>query len=452
VIGLGIFIGALALIGIYPRAKAAPAKSTRLISPEELSHQMVSLIANTSNESSEVKTFVSSESDLIPSSSVDSLPLPDIPESFCVPMNTQRENVKVLQVLSPDEIVVELNGAPVTVGYIGVDTSTLKDHVYTQATETNRTLEGQHVTLVQDETESTPDGVHPRYVFIGNTFVNYQLLAWGLGTPVNNPPDDSCAGFFLVAQMDAQDHRVGVWAPPLPSEWREWPVIPEITDFSLLIYSTGLAVGNDPHSFSVIGDCQSLPDRFLGRVDWGSYKLPDGYAYLEPTIEWFSGDYSRNFITVRDSATVATMFSPLWADSDRCKSHETPLDCEFRLNNPSIVLISLGTNWRDRSVEEFERFLREIVQFSLDQNVLPVIATKADATTSDYPLNHAMARVAYDFDIPLWNFWSAVQYMPYQGMDPGDTRGIHILSSAYPLKRITALQVLNEIISSVESD
>lgn len=449
--GLIIVIGAFSLIGIYPKVKAAPAIGKNIVSSANPSQLVLSSFPNTPEEVGEAMTFINAEIDDITPSDIENLPLPDVPEAFCVPKDSHREYGKVLQVLSPDSILVELNGEQITVSYIGIDTSTLEDHIYAQAFDTNLTLEDQNVILVQDVTYATPDESHPRYVFIGNTFINYQLIAWGLGTTVNNPPDNSCAGFFLVAQTEAQDQRVGAWAPPLPEKWREWPVVPDISDFSQLVYTTGLAVGNDPHAFSVIGDCQSLPNRFLARVDWDSYTLPTGYEYLQSTVDWFAGEYSRDYVTVRDSATVATMFSPLWADSDRCGSDETPLECEFRLNNPSVVLISLGTNWQDRSVEEFERYLKDIVEFSLNQNVLPIIATKADAKASDYPLNHAMARVAYEYDIPLWNFWSTVQFMPYQGMDPEDVRGIHILSSAYPLKRITALQVLNEVLTSVEN-
>jgi hypothetical protein len=448
---LVIVIGAFALVGIYPRVKAASAYNQEIISSTDSSYLVFSSIPDTPEEVDEAMTFVNTETEEIPASDIENIPLPDIPEAYCVPKDSQREYGKVLQVLSADRILVELNEEQITVSYIGLDTSTLEDNIYSQALDTNRTLEGQYIILVQDITESTPDGSHPRYVFIGNTFVNYQLITWGLGTAVNSSPDDACVGFFLVAQEKAQDQRAGVWAPPLPEKWREWPVVPEISDYSQLVYTTGLVLGNDPRAFSVIGDCQSLPNRFLARVDWDSYTLPPGYEYLQSTIDWFAGEFSRDFVTVRDSATVATMFSPLWADPDRCKSNETPLECEFRLNNPSVVLISLGTNWQTRSVEEFEGYLRDIVEFSLNHNVLPIIATKADATTSDYPLNHAMARVAYKFDIPLWNFWSAVQYLPYHGMDPEDIRGIHILSSAYPIKRITALQVLREVLNSVEN-
>jgi endonuclease YncB( thermonuclease family) len=448
-LGLVLVLGSFTLVSIYKDENAAPAAFEEIVIAPDTSNQVHPLVYK-AGAIDENLTFDSEDNLTSFSPETENVPLPDVPETFCVPNDTNREIGEVIQVITPDVIIVDLAGEQVRVNYIGLDTSTLETDVYAQALETNRTLEGQYVILVQDVTDSTPDGNHPRYVFIGDTFVNYQLLDWGLGIPVNSPPDDSCIGFFLVAQTNAQDQKVGAWAPPLPEEWKEWRVIPEINDHAQLVYLTGLANGNNSRSFSVIGDCQSLPWRFLGRVDWDSYKLPEGYTYLQPTIDWFAGDYSRDFVSVRDNATVATMFSALWADPNQCKSTETPLECEFRLNNPSIVLISLGTNWGNRSPEEFEHYLREIVQFSLDRNVLPIIATKADATASDYPLNYAMARVAYDYDIPLWNFWGVVQYMPFQGMDPEDDRGIHILSGAYPYKRITAIQVLHEVRTTIE--
>lgn len=450
---LSVVVIASALVAFYRNMSAVPMVNEETVSDSEVSAPVYTFI-----QSQPVKKTnhvvgldgVNGQASLN-SSATDLVGVPEIPEAYCVPRDTQRDVAEVIQVLAPDIILVQINEEQIPVRYIGLDVSALSEEVRLQIMETNQTLEGETIVLVQDEIDVDPDGILPRYVFIGNTFVNYQLVEWGLGTVLNDSQDNDCFGFLLAAQENAQAQRVGVWARPLPEDWRDWPVVPEISEYSQMVYAAGLGAGNDPYSFSIIGDCQSLSWRFLGRVDWASYSLPEGYGYLQSAVNQFGGDFSRNFITVRDSATVATMFSVLWADPALCGASENPLECEFRLNKPSIVIISLGTNWKSKNVEEFEYYLRKIVQFSLERNVLPIIATKVDATASDFPLNKIMAQVAYDFDIPLWNFWAGVQYMPFGGMDPDDPWGIHILNSAFPVKRITALQALHAVLTAAES-
>ena len=47
--------------------------------------------------------------------------------------------------------------------------------------------------------------------------------------------------------------------------WKELPVIPETIDASLQrVYERGIALGNDPHAFSIFGDCQARPGDFFG--------------------------------------------------------------------------------------------------------------------------------------------------------------------------------------------
>jgi hypothetical protein len=42
-------------------------------------------------------------------------------------------------------------------------------------------------------------------------------------------------------------------------------VIPDVIDPSLQrVYVRGLSLGNDPHAFSIFGDCQARPGDFFG--------------------------------------------------------------------------------------------------------------------------------------------------------------------------------------------
>jgi len=49
-----------------------------------------------------------------------------------------------------------------------------------------------------------------------------------------------------------------------PADWEHWPVIPIVPERARQIYLIGQRLGNDPHAFSVFGDCQSEPKVFMG--------------------------------------------------------------------------------------------------------------------------------------------------------------------------------------------
>lgn len=231
-------------------------------------------------------------------------------------------------------------------------------------------------------------------------------------------------------------------------EWQQWPVVPQISPFAREVFQAGIEAGHDPRHFSILGDCQAPEWKLFGQLDWSSYRLPEEEVYLQPTVNYYRGQWERRTMTIIDGNTVATLFSVYWADEDFCQPGETPIDCEFRINNPNLVVLMLGTNWKS-SPEEFEKPLRFAVEYVLDRDILPVLVTKADSHGEDWPLNTAIAQVANDYDIPLWNFWAAVQEMPNHGMDANDKLGIHILPQAYSIKRITGLKTLDAVLQAV---
>src|SRR5690606_10340541 len=75
-----------------------------------------------------------------------------------------------------------------------------------------------------------------------------------------------------------------------PADWREYPVVPEITETAIQIYLRGIANGNDPQRFSKIGDCQNITTYFLAPYeDPRFFALGEEYAYLQETIDWYYG-------------------------------------------------------------------------------------------------------------------------------------------------------------------
>jgi len=72
-----------------------------------------------------------------------------------------------------------------------------------------------------------------------------------------------------------------------------------------------------------------------------------------------------------------------------------------------------------------------------------ILATKADNAEGDHSLNYTTAKLAYEFDLPLWNFWRAAQDLPNQGMDSYRDDGFYISYEAWTERRFTALRTLD---------
>lgn len=241
-------------------------------------------------------------------------------------------------------------------------------------------------------------------------------------------------------------------ATPIP--WQELGVIPTVSDTARAIYQRGLEMGNNPHAFSKIGDCESTPTWFLGDFDRHPprYRLGE-YANLQEAIDYFAGSFIRTSAAAGRGWNAASVLTPLWADPAQCHPGETPLDCELRLHRPSLAFVMLGTNdhWHR---DAFEDSLRRILERLIEQGVVPILATKASNLEGDGSLNATIARLALDYDLPLWNFWLAVQDLPAHGLLED---GAHItwnynhfddpraLRAGWPVRNLTALQALDAV-------
>jgi hypothetical protein len=231
----------------------------------------------------------------------------------------------------------------------------------------------------------------------------------------------------------------------LPEDWQNWPIIPEVTHTAREIYQQGIAMGNNPHAFSKVGDCQNVKQSFLGFFDHpGKYEGLTGIEPLADTIENFKGYFDRDGQSTQYGFNAAAVLSPLWADPDICLPDETPLECELRITRPSFVLISLEFWFEGRTADVYERYMRQIIEYTISQGVVPILATKADNIEKDHSLNLATAQLAYEYDIPLWNWWAAAQPLGDHGIDK-DRDGFHITVQAWNIRSKTFLQTLDHL-------
>lgn len=234
----------------------------------------------------------------------------------------------------------------------------------------------------------------------------------------------------------------------LPKYWAEWPLVPQVSARTIEIYRLGQALGNDAHSFSTIGDCQSVPSVFMGTYDSDSYLLGEGYEYLDETVKHFRGSFKRDSVSVKDGMSVASVLSPMWADPKQCQQNETPLDCELRLHKPIIMFINLGTNWNGGDEVTHEKYMRQVVDKLLEHGVIPILASKGDNLEGGHRINQSIARVAYDYDIPFWNFWLSIRDLPGKGID-GSREGGYLTPEAWGRRSFTGLMALAAVWNEV---
>jgi hypothetical protein len=242
---------------------------------------------------------------------------------------------------------------------------------------------------------------------------------------------------------------------PLPADaWKELPVVPaDISERARTIYEYGLYLGNDPTHFSVIGDCQNVSSYFMSAFDTSDeYNLGPEYSYLQSTIDHYSGSFSRKSLAVKGGFNAAAVLSPLRSDPKSCNKNESPLDCELRTWKPSIVIVSMETWWSEKPAEEYDKYMRRVLDRIIETGALPIIATKADNLEGDHAINATVAQIAYEYEIPLWNFWAAVQPLPNHGLSSDN---FHLtfarnffddpqrMRSAWPWRNLTALQTLD---------
>jgi hypothetical protein len=247
-----------------------------------------------------------------------------------------------------------------------------------------------------------------------------------------------------------------------PGDWMLLPIIPTVSQTARQIYTRGLGLGTDAHVFSKIGDCQSITTYFLANFDTpGSYDLGP-YTSLQDTIDWYSGSFARESLAVKGGFNAAAILSPLRADPKQCHSSENPVACELHLHHPSVAIISLEEWWSGHP-ENYEKYMRQIIEYTISQGVVPILATKADNLEGNNLINETIANLAQEYDIPLWNFWASVQDLPNHGLaayDPyGNVDMFHLTHgelydfsdelaydrSGWTMRNLTALQALDAV-------
>ena len=244
------------------------------------------------------------------------------------------------------------------------------------------------------------------------------------------------------------------------------PLVSGVSPTMQLVYRRGKSLGNQSNVVTKIGDSVTADPIFLAPMNRDDNELGP-YDYLQDTLDYFGENMADTSIAARISLTTYSVFDPMLADGSLCEANETPLDCEYRVREPSVSFIMFGANdVRHIDVERFDEQMRIIVEETLDKGIIPVMSTFSYDPNAGYwdqalDFNLAVVDIADDYDIPLVNLWAAARSLPGYGLDGDD---VHMAHSGFrylkydtgheswygvSLRNLLALRMLDEIRSTL---
>ena len=230
--------------------------------------------------------------------------------------------------------------------------------------------------------------------------------------------------------------------------------VPQVSKAIKERYKKAVAAGRAADIVAVMGDCNSEPPVFFGRMAAGMVNLilqPE----LQRTVKFFAPSFGRASEATHGSFSAGMAFDPAWSNPAICGS-DGPLGCELKRSNASIIVIALGTGdtftW-----SEFDAHYRKIIDYALKNNVVPVLMTKADAletqqggASADF-INATVRRLGAEYGVPVIDFAAAVKTLPGAGLvDERTTEGkviapFHINELAMDTRMVMTLQTLAQI-------
>jgi len=155
-------------------------------------------------------------------------PPPPTPTPTSVPPTptptSAAETARVVGIIDGDTIDVQMGGQIFRVRYIGMNTPETGQPCAAEATNYNANLVmGKAVTLVKDVSETDQYGRLLRYVYVGDIFVNAELVRQGYANAATYPPDVAYADLFVQLEAEARTAGRGCWAaPPTPTPGGAW--------------------------------------------------------------------------------------------------------------------------------------------------------------------------------------------------------------------------------------
>jgi micrococcal nuclease len=136
----------------------------------------------------------------------------------------------VVSVTDGDTIKVNIGGKIYEVRYIGIDTPETYEPFYKEAAIKNADLvSGKNVRLVKDVSEIDKYGRLLRHVYVGDLFVNAELVRLGYAEDFACQPDIKYQTTFTSLEQQAKVNLLGIWKKYVGSKNRDKYHFPNCT-------------------------------------------------------------------------------------------------------------------------------------------------------------------------------------------------------------------------------
>lgn len=237
------------------------------------------------------------------------------------------------------------------------------------------------------------------------------------------------------------------------------------------IFAHGQTLGNHALVFAKVGDSITVSPSYLYAIGEGYFDLGD-YADLHSIIRYFSAvtlnnTYRTSFNHQSASAGVGwSAFHAFDTTSPKpayCGLYEAPIACEYRTLKPSFAVILFGTNDVGyRTDAQFETDMRRIIDYSIEQGVIPILSTIPPQIGTPNPhrietFNQIILRLVADYHLPYMDYHRAMNGLANRGLT-GD--GLHpstpprgyedtarfdenMLRYGYVVRNLLTLEILN---------
>ena len=236
------------------------------------------------------------------------------------------------------------------------------------------------------------------------------------------------------------DQTVAVSAPvvpPGPGIALQTPILPDLDSPAAqanlrAIYERGLAQGRRAAVFARAGDDLAVQPGYLAPFADPGLILSD--PAFQSVVDWHNlldvgggrGSFDYVGAAARAGWRAEDLLDPARADVTVCSPGETPLDCEIRMLQPGVMLVSVGlNNVFDGDLSAFRAALDTAIQTLLNGGVIPVVSTvqptPANPAAAD-AVNTAIIETAQavaqrnSTTVPVYNLWRRYNDLPGSGL------------------------------------
>lgn len=141
---------------------------------------------------------------------VEVLPVPSPDDGTGIPLPDDGTRVTIEHVIDGDTVALD-DGRRVR--YIGINTPERGQFLYDEAAAFNRHLvEGAEAWMVLDVQTIDQYGRTLAYLWVGDTFVNHELIRQGFANVYTSPPNVRYSQDLQAAEQVARDSERGLWA------------------------------------------------------------------------------------------------------------------------------------------------------------------------------------------------------------------------------------------------